>query len=61
MVGEDWAWLLLLVLLAGRRLVEFVVVDTDCSSFSPEERRNVLDDSVFRWVVIVRRVAVDNR
>ncbi len=31
-VGEDWAWLLLLVLLAGRRLVEFVVVDPDCLS-----------------------------
>ncbi len=31
MVREDWAWLLLLALLAGRRLVEFVVVDPDAS------------------------------
>jgi hypothetical protein len=36
MVREDWAWLLLLALLAGRRLVEFVVVDPDCLSGAGE-------------------------
>jgi hypothetical protein len=35
-VGEDWARLLLLALLAGRRLVEFVVVDPDCLSGAGE-------------------------
>jgi hypothetical protein len=36
MVGEDWAWSLLLALLMGRRLVEFVVVDPDCLSGAGE-------------------------
>src|ERR1700676_368164 len=35
-VREDWAWLLLLAVLAGRRLVEFVVVDPDCLSGAGE-------------------------
>ena len=36
MVREDWAWLLLLAVLAGRTLVEFVVVDPDCLSGAGE-------------------------
>ncbi|MDT5199372.1 MAG: hypothetical protein QOH34_894, partial [Mycobacterium sp.] len=36
MVGEDCVWLLLPVLFAGRRLVEFVVVDPDCLSGAGE-------------------------